>query len=132
MGGFATEALSPTAIAGPAASNRSLLKAGQSALMGLPPEAAIRDNQVRRDLLRHATTGKTMEAIEAERTGRRPSFLATNGPKIAATAMTVVMPPVGMAMQAGLALGEQIDRKYWRNPNSSATALNQGMQKVGE
>jgi len=132
MGGFSSEALSPTALAGPLASHRSLQKAGQSALMGLPPEGALRDNQVRQDFLRHATTGKTMEAIEAERTGRRASFAATQGPQLAASIMSVVMPPVGAAMQAGLAVGDQIDRTYWRrNSRSSADGLAAGLQQTG-
>ncbi|HLO75376.1 MAG TPA: hypothetical protein VK196_02845 [Magnetospirillum sp.] len=130
MGGFSSEAFSPTALGGPAASRRSLLKAGQSAVMGLPPEAALRDTQVRQDYVRHLATGKTMEAIEAQRTGRRASFAATQGPQVAASVMSVVMPPVGAAMQAGLALGDQIDRRYWRNGRSSASALEEGLQPV--
>ena len=110
MGGLSSEAFSPTALGGPAASHRSLLKAGQSALMGLPPEAAVRDTRVRQDLVRHLATGRTMESIEAERTGRQASMAATMGRQVAASVMTCVFPPAGLAMKAGLAVGNQIDR----------------------
>ncbi|CAA7617616.1 hypothetical protein [Magnetospirillum sp. UT-4] len=128
MGGFGSELLSPTALGGPAASRRSLLKVGQSALMGLPPEAALRDTQVRQDFFRHLVTGRTMEAIEAERTGRPASLAATHGPQVAASVLSVVFPPAGAAMQAGLALGDQVDRTFWSNSRSSAAGLQQGLQ----
>jgi hypothetical protein len=130
MGGLSNELLSPTALGGPAASRRSLLKAGQSALMGLPPEAALRDTRVRQDYFRHLVTGRTMESIEAERTGRQSSLLGTHGPQVAASVLSVVFPPAGAALQAGLAVGDQIDRTYWGKSRSSASALQQGLQPV--
>lgn len=128
MGGFSSQAFSPTMLGGPAASRRSLQKGGQSALMGLPLEGALRDTQVRQDYFRHLVTGRTMEAIESERTGRPASFAATQGPQVAASVLTAVMPPVGAAVQAGLAVGEQIDQRYWGQSRSSAAGLQQGLQ----
>ncbi|MGE5478302.1 MAG: hypothetical protein ACM3Q1_16725 [Bacteroidales bacterium] len=88
----------------------------------------MRDTQVRQDLVRHLATGRTMEAIEAERTGRPASFAATQGPQVAASVLSYVFPPVGVAMQAGLAVGEQVDRSVWGNSRSSAAGLQQGLQ----
>ncbi|MBI2241293.1 MAG: hypothetical protein HYU59_10890 [Magnetospirillum gryphiswaldense] len=98
--------------------------------MGLPVEAALRDTRVRQDYFRHVVTGRTMEAIEAERTGRKASWAATNGPQAAATVLSVVFPPAGAALQAGLAIGDQIDRRNWGSSRSSASGLQSGLQTV--
>lgn len=108
MGGFSNEALSPTALAGPLGSPLSLQKGAQSAAMGLPLEASLRNKQLRQDLLQHATTAQTMEAIQARREGRQPGLVATMAPQVAATVASVMFPPAAPFIQAGMAAASAV------------------------
>ncbi len=104
MGGFGNEALSPTALAGPLGSPLSLQKGAQSAAMGLPLEASLRNKQLRQDLGQHLTTFQTMEAIQARREGRQPGVAATVAPMVGAAVASYFVPPMAPTfMKMGMA-----------------------------